>query len=72
MRKEMSMDRNKTLTVKMTAEELARARAMAEAGDESVGRLIRGMVNSAYQARFGNVAPPEHEARIGRPKGKKK
>ncbi len=62
------MDRNKTLTVKMSADEIARARAMAIAADESVGRLIRGMVNSAYAARFGDTPPPETKARTGRPK----
>lgn len=62
------MQRDKTLTVKMSAEEIARARAMAQAADESVGRLVRGMVNSAYAARFGDAPPPETKARAGRPK----
>lgn len=65
------MDRDKTLTVKMSEEEIARARAMAIAADESVGRLIRGMVNSAYAARFGDAPAPKHKARIGRPNAKR-
>lgn len=51
-------ERRRTLTVKMTDEELAKAHAVAEAADESVGRYLRRVVTSDYERRFGQSPPP--------------
>lgn len=52
-------DRNRTLTVKMSDEELAKAHAVAEAGDESIGRYLRRVVANDYERRFGQATPPK-------------
>lgn len=49
----------------MTDPELARAHALAAAGDESVGRFIRRTINQHYEARFGDVPPPAATLRKG-------
>ncbi len=59
-------DRTRTLTVKMTDAELARLHALAVAGDESIGRLVRRWVASEYAARFGDAPPPKATLRPGR------
>lgn len=52
------LTRTRTLTVKVTDDELARVHALAEAGDESVGRLVRRWIDVDYRRRFGDDAPP--------------
>jgi hypothetical protein len=56
-------ERRRTLTVKMTDDELAKAHAVAEAGDESVGRYLRRVVASDYERRFGQAPPPKPKLR---------
>lgn len=58
-------DRPRTLTIKMTDPELARAHALAAAGDESIGRFIRRTINRDYEARFGDAPPPTPKLRKG-------
>lgn len=63
-------ERPRTLTVKMSDPELARLHALAAAGDESIGRLVRRWVAREYEVRFGDAAPPKAALRRGRPRKK--
>lgn len=58
-------DRTRTLTVKVSDDELARAHALADAGDESIGRLVRKFIRDAYGARFGDSPPPKPKLKPG-------
>jgi hypothetical protein len=58
-------DRQRTLTVKMTDTELHRAHALADAGDESIGRFLRRVLNNEYERRFGDAPPPKAKLRKG-------
>ena len=58
-------DRDKTWTCKLTEVELLRAHALADAGDESVGRFVRRIINSEYERRFGDAPPPKAKLRKG-------
>ncbi len=60
-------DRQRTLTVKMTDDELAQLHALAVAGDESIGRLVRRWVAREYRRSFGEAPPPKAKLRRGRP-----
>jgi hypothetical protein len=62
--------RERTVSIKMTEEERRRAHALADAGDESIGRWLRRLVNVEYERRFGQAPAPEAKARIGRPRHK--
>jgi hypothetical protein len=42
---------------KVTAEELAMARQLAEASDEPLARMFRRMIADHYKARFGTTEP---------------
>ncbi len=59
--------REKTVSIKMTEEERRRAHAMANAGDESIGRWLRRLVNVEYERRFGQQPAPAATSRMGRP-----
>jgi hypothetical protein len=61
-------ERPRTLTIRMTDAELAKAHAIAEAGDESIGRYIRRVVSADYERRFGETPPPKVTPKPGRPK----
>lgn len=56
-------ERRRTLTVKMTDDELAKAHAVAAAGDESIGRYLRRVVSADYERRFGEAPPPKPKLR---------
>lgn len=58
-------DRERTLSVKMTDTELDRAHAIAAAGDESIGRYLRRVVNGDYERRFGDAPPPKVKRKPG-------
>ena len=58
-------ERHRTLTVKMTDTELLRAHALADAGDESVGRYLRRLINNESARRFGDAPPPQANLRKG-------
>lgn len=47
----------------MTDTELRRAHALADAGDESIGRYLRRVVNVDYERRFGDAPPPAAKLR---------
>jgi hypothetical protein len=51
-------ERPRTLTIRMTDAELAKAHAIADAGDESIGRYLRRVVSADYERRFGDAPPP--------------
>lgn len=57
--------REHTLSIKLSAAEIAKAHALAAAGDESVARLLRRVINRDYEARFGDAPPPEVTLRPG-------
>lgn len=67
----MMTDRPRTLTIKMTDNELAKAHALAEAGDESIGRFMRRTIASEYERRFGDAAPPTPSLKHGPRKPKR-
>jgi hypothetical protein len=63
------LHREKTLTVKMTKEELLKVHALADAGDETVGRLVRKFITTQYERQFGSAPIPPHiKLGKGRPK----
>lgn len=62
------LTRERTLTVMLTEEERRRAHALADAGDESIGRWLRRVVNGEYERRFGDAPAPAATARVGSPK----
>jgi hypothetical protein len=64
-------NREKTLTVKLTEDELRKAHAIADAGDESIGRYLRRVIAHDYERRFGDAAPPNVTFKPG-PHPKKK
>lgn len=64
------IERTRTLTVKLNDPELARIHALAIAGDESVGRMLRRWISREYELRFGDAPPPRHTARPGRRRSK--
>jgi hypothetical protein len=55
----------------MTDTELDRAHALAAAGDESIGRYLRRVVNADYERRFGDAPPPKAKRKPG-PHAKKR
>lgn len=57
--------RQKTLSVKLSETELLRAHALADAGDESIGRYIRRVINADYERRFGDAPPPAAKLKPG-------
>ena len=63
--------REVTVSVKMTEVEQLRAHALADAGDESIGRWLRRLVNVEYERRFGEASPPPKKTRMGRPRAKR-
>lgn len=43
----------------MSDEELAMAHALADAGDETIARIVRRFIRDAYVERFGVQKPPK-------------
>ena len=62
--------RPRTLSLKMTDEEILKAHALADASDESVGRFVRQLLAREYLKHFGQQPPPEVPTRMGRPRAK--
>lgn len=58
-------ERTKTLTIKVSEDELHMAHALAEAGDESIGRYVRRVLASDYARRFGDAPPPKAKLKPG-------
>lgn len=59
------LTRERTVSVMMTEEERRRAHALADAGDESIGRWFRRLVNVEYERRFGDAPAPDAKAKVG-------
>lgn len=59
------VERTKTLTIKVSEDELHMAHALADAGDESIGRYLRRVVASDYARRFGDAPPPKAKLKTG-------
>jgi hypothetical protein len=55
-------DRNRNLVVRLDEQELAMAKAVAEATDEPMTRLVRRLLRDAYVSRFGLTPPAPHAA----------
>jgi len=55
-------DRAHNLNVRLTAEELALAHALADDRDEPMTMLVRRLLRDAYVARFG-LEKPKHAAK---------
>ena len=60
--------RDKTLSLKMTDDELLRAHALADQTDESIGRYLRRLMAREYARLFGDAPPPAKVTRMGRPR----
>lgn len=58
-------ERLRNLSVKLNDKELASIHALAAAGDESVGRMLRRWIAREYELRFGDAPAPKHEGRPG-------
>lgn len=65
LRDEGMNERPRTLTIRLTDIELAKAHALADAGDESIGRYLRRAITSDYERRFGDAPPPTPKLRPG-------
>ena len=59
-------ERPRTLTIRMTEAELAKAHAIADAGDEPISRYLRRVVIADYERRFGEAPPPTPKLRGAR------
>jgi hypothetical protein len=60
--------RHRTLSLKMTDDEVLQAHALADHSDDSVGRYLRRLVAREYARLFGDVPPPAVKTRMGRPR----
>jgi hypothetical protein len=58
-------NREHTLSVKLSPEEIAKAHALADADDASIGQVVRRWIRESYAARFGEAAPPTVTLRPG-------
>ncbi len=63
--------RPRTLSLKMTDDEVLQAHALADAADESVGRFVRQLLAREYLRHFGQQPPPKVRTRMGRPRASK-
>jgi hypothetical protein len=63
--------RDKTLSMKLSSEELLMAHACADQTDESVGRFMRRLIAREYARLFGDAPPPAKVTRMGRPRSGK-
>lgn len=61
----MGTERQRNLSVKLNEQELSKIHALAAAGDESVGRMLRRWVTREYELRFGDAPAPKHKGRPG-------
>lgn len=61
-------ERLRTLSLKLTDEELLQAHALADHTDESVGRYVRRLIAREYARLFGDAPAPKVPTRMGRPR----
>lgn len=57
--------RERNLVVKCTDEELNMVHRMAEDGDESIARIVRRLVTTAYVERYGIEKPKAAKLKHG-------
>lgn len=57
--------REHTLSVRLSPEEIAKAHALADADDASIGQVVRKFIRERYAERFGENAPPTVALRPG-------
>lgn len=58
-------NREHTLSVRLSPEEIAKVHALADADDVSIGQAVRRWIRESYTAKFGDVAPPTVTLRPG-------
>ncbi len=58
-------EREHTLSVRCYPDEIAKAHALADADDVSIGHAVRKWIVESYAARFGAAAPPTVTLRPG-------
>ena len=51
-------ERERSMVVKVDDGELAKAHALAQAGDEPISFMVRRWIEERYSARFGDAVPP--------------
>ena len=51
-------ERERSMVVKVDDTELAKAHALAQAGDEPISMMVRRWIDERYTARFGEQVPP--------------
>lgn len=51
-------NREHTLSVRLSPEEIAKAHALADADDASIGQVVRRWIRETYAAKFGDAPPP--------------
>jgi hypothetical protein len=62
--------RARTLSLKMSDEEILQAHALADHVDDSIGRYVRRLLAREYARLFGDAPPPVVPTRMGRPRRK--
>jgi hypothetical protein len=66
-------ERDRTLSIRLDDDELARLHALAETRDMPIGMLVRSWLADHWRASFGDAAPPATRTKFGdaiRPKAK--
>jgi hypothetical protein len=58
-------ERAHTMSIKVDGDEMARLHALADAGDESIGAMVRRWMRERYTARFGDAVPPVPKLKPG-------
>jgi hypothetical protein len=58
-------ERTRTLTIKVSEDELHKAHAIADAGDESIARYFRRVIAHDFDRRFGDAPPPKAKLKPG-------
>ena len=58
-------ERERSMVVKVDEGELAKAHALAHAGDEPISFMVRRWIEERYSARFGDAAPPAPKLKHG-------
>lgn len=60
--------RDASVSIKLDTTEHAQLHALANDGDEHIGRMFRRWLRERYVARFGDAAPPPVVIKMGRPR----
>lgn len=68
-------DRDRTLSIRLDDNELARIHALAEREDVAIGAMVRRWLSDHWRAHFGDATPPATKTKFGdaiKPKGGKR